>query len=50
MITLWYFDTTGRFAFNINATSTPAPKNGIGTHSRVFANIGLHSRALLRPR
>jgi hypothetical protein len=42
MITLWYFDTTGRFAFNINATSTPAPKNSIRAHSRAFSGIRRH--------
>jgi hypothetical protein len=49
-LTLWYYYTTGLFAFYINATSTPRLKNGIRPHSRAFADIGRHSRALLRPR
>jgi len=45
MLNLWYSDTTGRFAFYINATSTPTPKNGIRAQSRAFIGIGRHSRA-----
>jgi hypothetical protein len=42
MLTLWYSDTTGRFAFYINATSTPTPKNGIRAQSRALACIHWH--------
>jgi hypothetical protein len=41
MLSLWYSITSGRFAFNINATSTPTPKNGIRMHSRAFGGIGV---------
>jgi hypothetical protein len=41
MLSLWYSITPGCFAFNINATSTPTPKNGIRVHSHAFGDIGV---------
>lgn len=41
MISLWYYYTSGCFAFYINATSTPTPKNGIRVHSHAFGGIGV---------
>ena len=41
MLSLWYSITSGCSAFNINATSTPTPKNGIRMHSHAFGGIGV---------
>ena len=40
-LSLWYYNTSGRFTFNINATSTPTPKNGIRVQSHAFGSIGV---------
>ena len=39
MLGLWYYYTTGHFAFYINTTSTPHKKNAIRAHSHASAGI-----------
>ena len=40
-LSLWYYNTSRRFTFYINATSTPTPKNGIRVHPHAFGSIGV---------